>query len=384
MPAAAYDVAVIGLGAHGSAAVDQLTRRGARVVGIERFPRGGRFGSSIGHTRVIRIAYFEHAGYVPLLRRAWDLWRELEVRSGSELLLQTGGLYIGPPDREIVAGSARSARTNAIEHEILDTAEVERRFPAFRLDPGAAGFFEKRAGMLFVERCMEAALVLAERAGAELRFGSRALGLERSGSGVAVLTDAGRVLAGRVLVTAGAWTAELLPELASTLAVERVPVLWVDPPDQARFAPPAFPVFLMETADDGQFYGLPFVAGQGLKIGRHHTGEPAAAETLDRVVHPADLERVRRYLRLHMPAVAEAPLREAAVCMYTNTPDGQFLIDRSVVHDAVLYASACSGHGFKFASVIGEILADLALTGASRHEIGFLSAARLRSSGALT
>jgi sarcosine oxidase len=364
---AGFDVAVIGLGAMGSAAAYHLASRGARVLGLERFERGHSLASFGGRSRIIRLAYFEHPDYVPLLRHAWDAWRALERTSGETLLTQTGGLYAGPPDGELVSGSLRSAREHSLAHEMLDASEAMRRFPALRLNDGWSAIFEEQAGWLAPERSVEAHLRLAERAGATLRFGAPG-SLRRDGAGALVESGGQRDAVDRVVLTAGAWLAELLPALSGSLRVERVPLFWFGP--VATVGP--LPVWIMES-QDGDFYGFP-PDEHGLKLARHGMGDPADPNALDRTPRPADEERVRAFARRHLPA-ADGPLRETHVCMYTRTPDGHFVIDRA--DDRVVYASACSGHGFKFASVVGEILADLALDGRTEHPIGFLSAARL-------
>lgn len=364
---AGFDAAVVGLGAMGSAAAYHLASRGARVLGIERFARGHTLASFGGRSRIIRLSYFEHPAYVPLLRRAWALWRALEAASGEKLLTQTGGLYAGPPDGTLVSGSLRSARQHGLAHELLGAAEVMRRFPALWLDPDWAAVFEEQAGWLAPERVVETHLRLAERAGATLRFGAPAI-LRRDGDGLAVEAGGVRESAGRVVMTAGAWLPDLLPFLSRALRVERVPLFWFEP---ARPVGP-LPVWILETPE-GDFYGFP-PDEHGLKIARHGSGDPADPDALDRTVRPADEERVRAFARRYLPA-ADGPLLSTHVCMYTRTPDGHFVIDRA--DERVVYASACSGHGFKFASVVGEILADLALDGRTAHPIGFLSAARL-------
>jgi len=361
-----FDVAVIGLGAMGSAAAYHLASRGARVLGLERFARGHTRASFGGRSRIIRLSYFEHPGYVPLLRRAWALWRVLEEASGEALLTQTGGLYAGPPDGDLVTGSLRSARKHGLAHELLDADEAMRRFPALRLDPSWAAVFEEQAGWLAPERCIEAHLRLAEQAGATLRFSSAA-SFRLDGESLVVEWDGGKEHVDRVVLTAGAWLPQLLPVLAPALSVERVPLFWFDP--VAPVGP--LPIWIMETPD-GDFYGFP-PDEHGLKLARHGDGDAADPDALDRTPRPADEERVRAFARRHLPA-AGGRLRETHICMYTRTPDGHFVIDRA--GEQVVYSSACSGHGFKFASVVGEVLADLALDGATAHPIGFLSAAR--------
>ena len=370
------DVIVVGLGADGSAAAAHLARRGARVLGIEAFARGHTDGSSGGLTRVIRLAYYEHPDYVPLLKRAWELWRELERESGVELLRQTGGVYVGPPDGELVAGSLRSAREHHLAHELLDPDALARRLPLFRFAPEWWGLAEETAGYLLPDRCIEAHLAQAERRRAELRFGERVVSWARDGDGVLVTTDRGSYRAARLVITAGAWNPQLLPRLAPVLSVRRVPLLWFEPVSD-REALARLPVYIVAAPTGKAFYGFPYLADQGLKIAMLGSTVPADPDTLDREAHPADEAPVRDFIRTRLP-VADGPVRMTKICMYTVTPDEHFVVDSE---GPVAYASACSGHGFKFASVMGEVLADLALDGSTGHSIGFLSAARFAAAG---
>ncbi|HEX9269338.1 MAG TPA: N-methyl-L-tryptophan oxidase [Candidatus Limnocylindria bacterium] len=366
----ALDAIVIGLGADGSAAAAHLAARGAAVLGLEAFERGHALGSSGGLTRVIRLAYYEHPDYVPLVRRAWILWRELERESGTELLRKVGGVYVGPRDGELVAGALRSAREHALPHELLDPAALRDRLQGFRLDPDWWAVAEETAGFLFPERCIAAHLALAERHGAELRFGERVASWERDGDGVRVRTDHGTYAATRLIVSAGAWNAHLLPRVAPLLSVRRVPLFWFDPVGE-RDELSRLPVWIVD-GGAAHWYGFPYLADQGLKVATHGGGTPADPDTLDRSVHESDEAPVRAFVRERLPA-GDGPVRSAKICMYTMTPDHHFIVD---LDGPVAFASACSGHGFKFASVMGEILADLALDGRTRHAIGFLSAAR--------
>ena len=381
-----YDSIVVGLGAHGSATVAELARRGARVLGIDRFPRGHELGSSVGRSRIIRLSYFEHPDYVPLLRRAWDRWLALEGETGERILYRTGGLYAGPAGAEVVEGALRSAREHRLAHEALDGDELRRRFPWLRLPDGDSGLFEEQAGYLVPERAIAAHLATAERHGAELRFGDGANDWHPDGSGFAVHTAGGVTeRAERVVIAAGAWLPSFVPDLALPLKVERVPLLWFEPERPDRFA--EIPVYIVGTGD-GDFYGFPYLADQGLKVARHGspredqgTGDVTDPDDVDRSIRPLEDERVRRFVRSYLPE-GDGPLREAKICMYTKTPDGHFIVDRHPEWPGVVLASACSGHGFKFASVMGEILADLALDGATSLPIGFLSLGRLSAARA--
>ena len=365
------DVIVVGLGADGSAAAAHLAMRGAKVLGLEAFARGHTNGSSGGLTRVIRLAYYEHPDYVPLLKRAWTLWRELEAATGEELLRQTGGVYVGPRDGELVAGSLRSAREHSLEHELLDPAALRERLPSFRFDPDWWGLAEASAGYLFPEKAIAAHLRVAEGHRAEVHFEERVSGWARDGDGVRVTTDRGTYRAAKLVIAAGAWNARLLPAIAPLLQVKRVPLFWFEPVAE-RDALARLPVYIVDSGLGHGCYGFPYLADQGLKIATHGAGTPADPDTVDREVHLADEAPVRAFIKARLP-VADGPVRMSKVCLYTVTPDEHFIID---VDGNVAYASACSGHGFKFATVMGEVLADLALDGTTRHPIAFLSASR--------
>ena len=369
----AYDVIVAGLGTHGSAAAYHLAKRGQSVLGLDRFARGHTLASFGGLSRIIRLSYYEHASYVPMLRRAWDLWRELERDSGERLLTQTGGVYMGVPDGELVTGALASARTHGLAHEVLDNAELRRRYPVFDVDPDWIGVFDEQAGWLAPERSIETHLRQAERRGAAFRFSEPVERWELDGDGVRVTTAAGSYRARHLVITAGSWLPRLLPRLAPHLWVERNVLFWFEPRgEHEAFA--RLPVYIVEDTDR-MYYGFPYDPGNGLKMAGLHFGDRVDPDTVDREPSARDEERVRAWLRRRMP-LANGERRRAQVCMYTNSSDRQFIIDRE---GPVTYASACSGHGFKFGSVMGEILADLATTGRSSLDIGFLSASRLAS-----
>jgi sarcosine oxidase len=368
------EVIVGGLGAHGSSAAYHLASRGASVLGFDRFARGHTLGSSGGLSRIIRLSYYEHPDYVPLLRRAWTLWRELERASDESLLTETGGLYAGPPNGELVAGALKSARTHDLEHEVLDTAALRERYRLFEWPDGWQAVFDRQAGWLAPERCIETHLRLAEQSGATLRFDEPIEGWEPTRDGVRVTTARGTYDAKQLVIAAGAWTGRLAPSLAPDLSVERNVLFWFEPTAE-RDAFARLPVYILDDTDR-LFYGFPYLDGQGVKVAGLHFGDKADPDTVDRTASAKDEERVRSWLRRRMP-LANGKRRDAKVCMYTNTPDANFIVDRLADNPNVVVASACSGHGFKFSSVIGEILADLVLDGATSHAISFLSAGRL-------
>lgn len=372
------DAIVVGLGAHGSAAAAALARRGLRVVGLERFGRGEAWGSSGGRSRIIRIAHYERPSYAPLARAAWERWLALEAETGASILTLTGGLYAGSPGSALVAGALDAARAHAVGHEVVDADEIRRRWPAFSPDDGTIGFVEERAGMLRADVANAAHLAVAERAGAELRFGAHVVDWRPVvGGGVEVILADGAVLgAERLVLAAGPWLSDLLTDIELPLAVERQPVCWFAPAvPAAEVSVGRLPIWLFDTPDGGTFYGFPHDPEVGLKVSHHHSGEVVGAETVDRDVRPMDVERIRRFIRARMPA-ADGALTGSTVCLYTNTPDDEFVVDRHPAAPGVAFASACSGHGFKFAPLIGEMLADLVVDGATSWPLDAFRAGR--------
>jgi len=357
---AAFDVAVIGLGAMGSAALYNLARRGQRVIGIEQFEPGHDKGSSHGESRIIRLSYFEHPSYVPLARRALEKWRELERASGETILTVTGVLEAGHPGSAIVSGSLAAARQHGLVHEELGASDIRRRFPAFQVPPQWSGLFQPEGGFLRPELAIRQFVRLAEGHGAEVRVWTPVTAIEPFGAGVRVQTAGEVIEAGAVIVAAGAWIGDFAPGLKPHLKLTRQVLGWFSPLEPALFAPERCPVFLLESEEDA-CYGFPDFAGTGVKTASHREGARlTAAGNLKQDGDADDEAQIRRMLALAMPG-ANGPLRQMRTCMYTRTPDEDFVIDYSPADPRIVLASPCSGHGFKFASVIGEVLADLAL-----------------------
>jgi sarcosine oxidase len=370
-----FDVIVVGLGAMGSAACYQLARRGQRVLGIEQFPRGEIMGSSPGETRIIRMSYFEHPNYVPLLRRAYALWRETEAESGASLLRITGGLYVGPPSNELIEGSLLSAKTHGLAHEVLDAAEIRSRLPVFTPLDNEVGFYESDAGVVFPERCIATHLELAERHGASLRHGERLLQWQSDGDGVRVETGSGTYTASKLVVAGGAWMGKLLD---LPITAERIPLYWFEPVShEASFELGQFPIVLW-AFDDTAMYLTPHVSLPGVKIGKHRSSAWTDPDELDRAVHPEDEAALRAFLAQSMPSL-NGRVVGTRVCMYENSPDKHFLIDTLPAHPQVVFAAGFSGHGFKFASVVGALLADLSIDGKTTPDADFLKLQRLHS-----
>lgn len=376
-----FDVAVIGLGAMGSAALFDLARQGHRVIGIEQFEPGHDKGSSHGESRIIRLSYFEHPSYVPLARRALEKWRDLEALSGETILTVTGVLEAGYPGASIVSGSLEAARQHDLTHDVLSAADITRRFPGFKVPSNWTGLFQPEGGLLRPELAIRTFVQQAEHHGAETRMNTRVLGIEPFGAGIRVRTDAEVIEAGSVIVATGAWIGDFAPELKPHLKITRQVLGWFSPLEPSLFKPDCCPVFLLESEEDA-CYGFPDFAGTGVKTASHREGLALpSAEDLVQDGSPADEAQIRRMLELAMPD-ANGPLRQMRACMYTRTPDDDFVIDLSPVDPRIVLASPCSGHGFKFASVIGEVLADLALGRASANNISRFQVRRFGSRAA--
>lgn len=355
-----FDIGVIGLGAMGSASTAALARKGTRVVAFDRLEPPHTMGSTHGHTRIIREAYYEHPLYVPLVRRAYELWADLEREAGETLLVQTGGVMAGPEQGALFAGALESARTHSIDHEILSSLELKERYPAFSPNPSWLALVEKRAGFLKPERCVSAMLTRAQRAGAELRTNERVAGWSRDGSTIRIRTDRSSVTVDRLVVAAGAWLPSLFDSLGVRLPleIERQLSHWFKPrEDRGHFAPGDCPIALWDLPGGNVFATFPS-DGHGIKCGMHHAGAATTPDQVNRTVSAAENETARELLDQVMPG-AGGEVVESRVCLYTNTPDHHFVMDWA--DDRVLVVSPCSGHGFKFAISIGEIVGQLAM-----------------------
>ena len=365
-----YDAIVVGLGAMGSATLYHLARQGKHVIGIEQFAQGHNLGSSHGDSRIIREQYFEHPLYVPLIQRAYELWRELEDESGESLMTLDGGLMIGPPDWMVVAGTLRSAKEYNLPHEVLSPWEVHRRFPAFELADDLVAVLDPRAGYLTPEPCTASHLRGAHDRGAEAHFGEPVIEWKADSDGVRVTTMKGEYVADRLLISVGPWTKELVKELDLPLIVERQVAFWLEPDEsKVSYNSREFPIFAHEFTPGILSYGFPRMP-RGVKSSIMHAGElTESPRDVRREVDDDEIEPLRASLRPVVPGLVEAPVLETSVCLFTNTPDHDFIVDFHPEHPQVLISSPCSGHGFKFASVIGEIQADLLISGSTRFDI---------------
>jgi sarcosine oxidase len=372
-----FDVIVLGVGGMGSAACFELARRGRRVLGLEQFPLVHSRGSSHGHTRIIRTAYYEHPGYVPLVRRAFSRWYELEQATGRHLLTECSCVNAGPPGSELVEGVRASVREHGLAAEELTRDEINRRFPVFSFPAEYSGVLEQAAGFLYVEECVRAHIAAAMSLGADIHAEEPVREWKIAGHGVEVTTEKGAYHAAKLVVTAGAWATRLLADLGVPLAVMRQTLLWFDVGDRAaEFRRDRFPIFIADVPGM-PFYGLPAIDRFGVKVARHY-GAPELPnpDGVNWNVTDADVVAIRPLLDQFIPGLG--PLTKGQVCMYTVTPDRHFVIDVHPAHPQVSVACGFSGHGFKFAPTVGEVLADLAETGTTRHGIGMFSAKRFR------
>jgi sarcosine oxidase len=375
------DAVVVGLGAAGSAALYQLARRGANVVGIDRYSPPHALGSSHGDTRITREAIGEGAQYTPLVQRSHAIWRDIERRTGEKLLHQVGGLFVSSPAAKATTHVPRffentieAARRFGIAHEILDAASIRRRFPQFAVKDNESGYYEPTAGYVRPEACVAAQLMLAQAARARIVRDAQVREVRPSNGGVRVSTDAQSFEAKRAIIAAGAWIRDFVPaEIAGRLAVTRQVQYWFEVRGDFKWhAPPRMPVWIWELQDRSSvIYGFPAVDGPGggLKLATEQYAVTTSADTVTRAVEPAEIAAMYETLvKDRLPALAPRCVRTAS-CLYTATPDFHFLIDRHPRMDNVILASACSGHGFKHSAALGEALAELVLEGRSRLDL---------------
>ena len=375
-----YDVAVIGLGGMGSAILAECACRGSRVIGLEQFERGHTAGSSNGKSRMIRKAYFEDPAYVPLLLRAYALWRRLEQVTGEDLLRITGLLMVGSEDADIIVGAQRAAQQHDLPLEVLDAREIRHRYPTLRVEDNEVAVFETDGGVIDPERAVEAHLRVATSAGAVLHFDAALTSWEASGDGFMVRLANGTMIESRALILSlGPWLQKELEKLGLTIRVQRNVQAWFTPATD-DYAVGRFPAFLLDRKIlPAPLYGFPDF-GDGVKAAFHSLGACTDMAHFDREISQSrDIDPIVRATENWMPGAA-AILRAGKACPYSLTPDGHFVIDHHPDHSRLILCGGFSGHGFKFAPVVGEICADLAFEATPRHEIGFLSSRRFRQS----
>jgi len=381
-----YDVIVIGLGGMGSAAAYRLAQRGLRVLGLERHSPAHDQGSSHGGSRITRQAYFEDPAYVPLLLRAAELWPEVEAASGRTIVHLTGGVMIGRADSRTVAGSLRSAQEWGLPHELLEAAQIRGRFPTMAPAPDEIALYEQGAGLVIPEESVVAHLALAARSGAELHFEEPVTSWVATGrDGVEVSTAAATYTAGQLVICPGAWAPELLADLGVPFGVERQVQYWFRPSTDAdRFQADRHPIYIWEAGDGRQFYGFPSFAdptggpADGVKVAFFRGGQACTPGTVDRKVSPAEIDQMREFVAPRMPDLPGTFLK-AVTCMYTNTPDDHFLVGAPSGMRDITVLGGCSGHSFKFASVIGDAAADLVTQGTTGYPIDMFALDRFSS-----
>lgn len=375
----AWDVIVVGLGAHGSAAAASLARRGVKVLGFDAHTPPHTVGSSHGETRIIREVYAEHPDYVPLIQQSYEIWQRLEEESEPliKLMHRTGGISIGRPQARSIIGIQRSAEVHRLKLEMLEPDDIRKRWPQLNPRDEMIGAYDDRAGVLFPESCVRAQLGDAARQGAELRYGEPVTRWHPDGDGVRVHTAAGEFGAGKIVFAAGAWNRDFVSKLNLPLRIERQVLFWFEPSSSPeRFLPDSFPNASWEWSPGKALY-CQADFGRGVKTAFHHDGEMLQdIESLDREVRPSDEQNLRDAIADIMPELG-GNVRRSAVCMYTDTPDMHFLIDRHPGHPNVVISSACSGHGFKFSPAVGEIVADLTTDEAPPYDISLFGIDRL-------
>jgi sarcosine oxidase len=376
------EVAVIGVGAMGSASLWQLSERGVKALGFERFLPGHSKGSSHGESRIFRTAYLEGPGYVPLARRAVELWRNLQNVSGVTFMTENGALMLGQRESSVITATMRSIKAYDLPHELLHEDELRARYPAHRVDPGEVAIHESDAGFIRPELAVLTAVGRAEDLGARVISHAEVDRIELGPDRVRVIAGDVVCEAHHAIVSVGSWLGKLLPELGLPLRVTRQLPGWYPIERPELFAPDRFPVFLRDLGDhrragdvlasDSTFYGFPTLDGKTIKVAVHREGPLADPDALNRVVTREDLAEVRTYIETFLEGVSTDPVR-TEVCMYTNTPDHDFLVGSPPGMHQLTILGGFSGHGFKFSSVMGEVAADLALNGRTEHPIEFLS-----------
>jgi len=370
-----YHTIIIGLGGMGSATAYHIARRGQRVLGLEQFTPAHSNGSSHGHSRIIRQAYMEHPSYVPLLKRAFVLWDELAAHSNEDLLHLTGGIMIGRPDSDAIQGTLASVREHHLPHQMLDAATIRQRYPALTPSDDIVAVYEDNAGFVVPEAAVRTHLRLAQAHGAELHFQEAVTHWQANpNGGVTVTTAHGVYTADHLVITPGAWAPELLADMGLPLRVERRVLLWFAPIGGIEpFTEPNFPIYIWDCGAGVSFYGFPYHPSMpGIKVAIHTVGQACSPDWIDRQLQASDVESLQNLLRERIPALL-GPMIHYETCMYTLTPDEHFVIAVHPDHPQVVIASPCSGHGFKFTPVIGEILADLAIDGQTAHDISLFS-----------
>lgn len=367
------DVVVVGMGAMGSATAYQLSKQKVRVICLEQFALGHKRGSSHGESRIIRQACYEHFSYAPLSIRAYEILDEIEELTGRRHSIRCGGLMIGAPDCLPVAGSLDTARRHDLAYEILDAGDIRRRFPAFEVPPSQVAFLEKTAGLVFPELLVHSWTAIAKERGVEVRENQRVTAIEPTNDGVRVHGDGFTIDAGQAIVTAGPWLDRLVPELSQFIVVERIVQHWFEPRSSELFLPRTFPVFYWDVGPH-QLYGFPTVdpAQRFVKVGLDSDRRRCRPQDIDQPVSAEEVLELDAALGANIPALHSFHTRSEP-CLWTVSRDRNLIVGRHPDYHQIIIAGGCSGRGFKFSAVVGEILTDLALTGSTRNDIDLLA-----------
>ena len=375
-----YEVIVIGVGCMGASACASIAQRGVKVLGIEQYTIPHDMGSSGYQSRIFRIAYYEHADYVPLLKEAHAGWHELNQVADQTVFHETGGLYMGPQGGDFVEHSQSSAKAHDLEFERMDAKAIRNRFPVFNIPDSFAGIFEQPAGIVFPERAIEAQARIARKHGAELLEDTRVNSWKEEDGCITVESSGGTFTCDRLVICSGAWTQKLCPDLP--LSVSRQVIGWMQTSDPELITWPNLVTWAIELPDQSLLYGFPLMdqldGPAGFKMARHLPGETSDPDTMDRTPREDEESSFLEYAKQHLPSII-GEITDLKICLYTNTPDKHFIIDHHPEHDNVFIAAGFSGHGFKFQPIVGRILADLAIDGCTGHPIEFLSMDRFKT-----
>ena len=378
-----FDVIVIGVGSMGSATCYYLSKRGYNVLGLEQFDISHEFGSHAGQSRIIRKAYFEHPDYVPLLESAYKNWNRLEQETGEELYFKTGLLYAGTSNNEMITGVKKSAALYDIDLEQLNNADAAKRFPQFLFPKSFEILFEPEAGFLPPEKSIRLYATQAMKNKALIHSNEKVIEWKKEGDGLIVKTDRSSYRCNKLIITAGAWAGKMIPGFTDKIKVTRQFVAWIKTKDDMQFALNNFPCWMVgDDEKHGCYYGFPlldtkkFGEPDGLKLAHHFPKEVTDPDKVDRKTTENDIQNLTYCLNKYLPGVFDSVLH-TKICLYGNSPDENFIIDKLPGYEEnVSIACGFSGHGFKFASVVGEILSDLAINGKTDQPIEFLNAKR--------